>query len=86
MEEPQGITYSLSQQEFVDCFLFPHALHNQTVQVDKQSTAKTTSDSTDKDKEAICQVSWRWNWNASWEKTEPASLKDTGVDLHDPLW
>lgn len=57
MEEPRSIIYSLSQQEFLDCFLFPHALHDQTVQVDKQSSTKTTSDSTDKDKDAICQVS-----------------------------
>lgn len=44
----RSIRYSLPQQEFVDSFLFPHALHDQTVQVDKQSAAKTTRDSTDR--------------------------------------
>lgn len=50
----QSIRYSLPQQELVDGLLFPHALHDQTVQVDEQSAAKTTSDSTDKDKDAVC--------------------------------
>lgn len=45
---------SLPQQELVDGLLFPHALHDQTVQVDEQSAAKTTSDSTDKDKDGAC--------------------------------
>lgn len=41
-----GIRDSLPQQELVDRLLFPHALHNQPVQVDKQSTTKTTGNPT----------------------------------------
>lgn len=41
-----GFRYSLPQQELVDSLLFPHALHNQPVQVDKQSTPKTTGNPT----------------------------------------
>lgn len=50
----QSIRHSLPQQELVDGLLLPHALHDQTVQVDEQSAAKSTGDSTDKDKAAVC--------------------------------
>lgn len=39
-----GLRYSLPQQELVDGLLFPHALHNQPVQINKQSATKTTGD------------------------------------------
>lgn len=39
-----ALRYSLPQQELVDRLLFPHALHNQPIQVNKQSAAKTTGD------------------------------------------
>lgn len=39
-----------------------------------------------KDKEAICQASWRWKWNSFWEKTDASIPKRPRIDLHHPLW
>lgn len=39
-----GLRYSLPEQELVDGLLFPHALHDQPVQIDKQSATETAGD------------------------------------------
>lgn len=41
-----GVRYLLPQQELVNCLLLPHALDYQPVQVDKQSSPKTTRNPT----------------------------------------
>lgn len=79
----QSIRYSLPQQELVDGLLFPHALHDQTVQVDEQSAAKATGDSADTDKDAVCLL--KEELGSIQEKAEPESLTHTGNDLLDPL-
>lgn len=53
-----GIRYSLPQQELVNSLLLPHALYDQPVQVDKQSTTKTTGNPTDRQRHT-CSVYWR---------------------------
>lgn len=49
-----ALRHSLPQQELVDRLLFPHALHNQPIQVNEQSAAKTTGDPAHKD--TVCQI------------------------------
>lgn len=63
-----GLRYSLPQQELVDGLLFPHALHNQPVQINKQSATKTTGD-------PAGQTKTRSVSGASWERMKPATLK-----------
>lgn len=62
-----GLRYSLSQQELVDGLLFPHALHNQPVQIDKQSATKTTGD-------PAVHTKTRSVSAASWERMKLATL------------
>lgn len=63
-----GLRYSLPQQELVDGLLFPHALHNQPVQINKQSATKTTGDPAGQTKTRSVSA-------ASWERMKPATLK-----------
>lgn len=62
-----SLRYSLPQQELVDGLLFPHALHNQPVQINKQSATKTTGDPAGHTKTRSVSA-------ASWERREPATL------------
>lgn len=55
--------YSLPQQELVNSLLFPHALYNQPVQVDKQSAAKTTGNPADRQITVLCPVKSR-SWGS----------------------
>lgn len=45
------IRYSLPQQELVNSLLFPHALYNQAVKVDKESAAKATGNPTNRQRQ-----------------------------------
>jgi len=51
-----GVRYSLPQQELVNNLLFPHAFHNQPVQIDKQSATKTTSDPANRHTQPVWSV------------------------------
>lgn len=62
-----GLRYSLPQQELVDGLLFPHALHNQPVQINKQSATKTTGDPAGHTKTRSVS-------SASSERVKPATL------------
>lgn len=63
-----GLRHSLPQQVLVDGLLLPHALHNQPVQINKQSAAKTTGDPAGQTKTQSVS-------GASWERKPPANLK-----------
>lgn len=69
-----GLRYSLPQQELVDGLLFPHALHNQPVQINKQSATKTTGD-------PAGQTKTRSVSGASWERMKPATLKKKEIPI-----
>lgn len=64
-----GLRYSLPQQELVDGLLLPHALHNQPVQINKQSATETTGDPAGHTKTRSVSA-------ASWEGMKLATLNE----------